>query len=63
LCDLNDALLADYNLGDLFGFHATRRLCKPLACRLLPLPGKVPGDATGFDHPYMVNSRVMDLDA
>jgi hypothetical protein len=43
--------------------RAARRLCKPLACRLLPLPGKQPGDATGFDHPYMVNSRVMDLDA
>jgi uncharacterized protein (UPF0210 family) len=44
-------------------FHAACRLCKPLACRLLPLPGKQPGDATGFEHPYMVNSRVMDLDA
>jgi hypothetical protein len=38
-----------------------RRLNKPLACRLLPLPGKVPGDPTGFDHPYMINSAVMDL--
>jgi hypothetical protein len=37
------------------------RLDKPLACRLLPLPGKLPGDPTGFDHPYMINSRVMDL--
>jgi hypothetical protein len=39
------------------------RLCKPLACRLLPLPSKRPGEPTGFEHPYMVNSRVMDLDA
>lgn len=38
------------------------RLAKPLACRLLPLPGKLPGQPTGFDHPYMVNSAVMDLD-
>lgn len=38
------------------------RLNKPLACRLLPLPGKVAGQPTGFvDHPYMINSSVMDL--
>ncbi|KAF6262319.1 hypothetical protein COO60DRAFT_647935 [Scenedesmus sp. NREL 46B-D3] len=50
------ALLCDVNT-------LAHRLSKPLACRLLPLPGKAPGDATGFSHPYMVNSRVMDLDA
>jgi uncharacterized protein (UPF0210 family) len=37
------------------------RLRKPLAVRLLPLPGKLPGDATGFDNPYLINSSVMAL--
>jgi hypothetical protein len=27
----------------------------------LPLPGKAAGEPTGFDHPYMINSHVMDL--
>lgn len=40
------------------------RLQKPLACRLLPLPGKQPGQLTDFStHPYLLNSRVMDLHA
>jgi hypothetical protein len=37
------------------------RLGKPLAARLLPLPGKRSGDATAFDNPYLINSRVMKL--
>jgi hypothetical protein len=37
------------------------RLDKPLACRLLPLPGKAAGEATAFDNPYLLDSRVMEL--
>jgi hypothetical protein len=38
------------------------RLDKPLACRLLPLPGKIAGDLTAFgDNPYLLDSRVMAL--
>jgi uncharacterized protein (UPF0210 family) len=39
------------------------RLDKPLTARLMPVPGKVAGDATGFDFAYFANSRVMSLDA
>ena len=39
------------------------RLDKPLTARLMPLPGKDVGDATGFDFPYFANSRVMGLEA
>jgi uncharacterized protein (UPF0210 family) len=39
------------------------RLDKPLTARLLPIPGKHPGDPTGFDFAYFANSRVMALDA
>jgi uncharacterized protein (UPF0210 family) len=37
------------------------KLKKPLACRLLPLPGKVAGDATSFANPYLLDSRVLPL--
>jgi uncharacterized protein len=39
------------------------RLDKPLTARLMPVPGKVAGDATGFDFPFFANSCVMSLDA
>jgi len=39
------------------------RLDKPLTARLLPIPGKRPGDSTSFDFAYFANSRVMALDA
>jgi hypothetical protein len=38
------------------------RLGKPLTARLMPLPGKVAGDRTGFDFAYFANSRVLSLD-
>lgn len=38
------------------------RLSKPLTARLMPIPGKAPGDETGFDFEYFANSRVMALD-
>jgi uncharacterized protein (UPF0210 family) len=34
---------------------------KPLAARLLPVAGKVPGDTTGFDDPFMVNAVIQPL--
>jgi len=39
------------------------RLDKPLTARLMPIPGKVAGDSTGFDFAYFANSRVLGLDA
>jgi uncharacterized protein (UPF0210 family) len=39
------------------------RLDKPLTARLMPIPGKQAGEATGFDFAYFANSRVMRLDA
>jgi uncharacterized protein (UPF0210 family) len=39
------------------------RLDKPLTARLLPIPGKRPGDPTNFDFAYFANSCVMALDA
>ncbi|HET6845694.1 MAG TPA: DUF711 family protein [Anaerolineales bacterium] len=39
------------------------RLDKPLTARLMPIPGKKAGDATGFDFAFFSNSRVMHLDA
>jgi hypothetical protein len=39
------------------------RLDKPLTARLMPIPGKNAGDATGFDFEYFANSRVMSLKA
>jgi len=37
------------------------RQSKPLSARLLPVPGKVAGEATAFDSPYMCNSAVMRI--
>lgn len=39
------------------------RAGKPLTARLMPIPGKQPGDPTEFDFPFFANSRVMALDA
>ncbi len=39
------------------------RLGKPLTARLMPMPGKQPGDAVTFDFPYFANSRVLALEA
>lgn len=39
------------------------RLNKPLTARLMPIPGKVPGDAVHFEFPYFADSHVMDLPA
>ena len=39
------------------------RLGKPLTARLMPMPGKKPGDAVTFDFPYFANSRVLALEA
>ena len=40
-----------------------QRLDKPLTVRLLPVPGKVAGDRTGFDFAFFANSRVLALEA
>jgi uncharacterized protein (UPF0210 family) len=34
---------------------------KPLSARLLPVPGKKAGEMTSFAHPFMVNTKVMQL--
>jgi len=39
------------------------RLDKPLTARLMPIPGKNAGDATGFNFEYFANSKVMSLKA
>lgn len=39
------------------------RLDKPLTARLMPVPRKKAGDPTGFHFEYMVNSKVMRLEA
>jgi hypothetical protein len=39
------------------------RLDKPLTARLMPVPGKKAGDATGFNFEFFANSRVMALRA
>ena len=38
------------------------RLKKPLAARLMPLPGKVAGDPVHFDFSYFTDSCVLSLD-
>lgn len=38
-------------------------LRKPLSCRLFPVPGKVAGDMTQYDSPYLVNGRVLPIKA
>jgi uncharacterized protein (UPF0210 family) len=40
-----------------------QRLRKPLTARLMPIPGKMAGELTGFDFAYFANSRVMALGA
>jgi uncharacterized protein len=40
-----------------------QRLDKPLAARLMPVPGRQAGDPTGFNFAFFANSRVMALDA
>lgn len=37
------------------------RLDKPLTARLMPLPGRKPGDLVHFDFPYFAESRVTQL--
>ena len=37
------------------------RLDKPLTARLMPIPGKNPGDLTTFDFEYFANSRVLSV--
>lgn len=39
------------------------RLDKPLTARLMPIPGKQAGEATGFDFPFFANSRILALDS
>lgn len=39
------------------------RLNKPLTARLMPIPGKVAGDETGFDFEFFANSKVLVLPA
>jgi uncharacterized protein (UPF0210 family) len=39
------------------------RLAKPLTARLMPIPGKKPGDPINFDFAFFANSRVMSLRA
>jgi hypothetical protein len=39
------------------------RLDKPLTARLMPVPGRVAGDPTGFDFSFFANSKVMALDS
>jgi len=35
------------------------RLQKPLAARLLPIPGKAAGELVKFDNPYLTDAMVM----
>ncbi len=37
------------------------RHSKPLTARLMPIPGKIAGDAVHFDFPYFADSRVLPL--
>jgi uncharacterized protein (UPF0210 family) len=37
------------------------KLKKPLSARLMPIPGRAPGDKTVFDFPYFVNTAVMPV--
>lgn len=38
------------------------RLQKPLAARLLPIPGKAAGEIAQFDNPYLTDATVMGID-
>jgi uncharacterized protein len=48
-------------LLDLAGL--ARRLDKPLTARLMPIPNKKAGDATGFSFAFFANSKVMRLES
>lgn len=37
------------------------KLHKPLSARLMPVPGKKPGDRTEFDDPFIVNAAIQPL--
>jgi uncharacterized protein (UPF0210 family) len=37
------------------------RLNKPLSCRVLPMQGKVAGDVTDVDSPYLCNCKIFSL--
>ena len=39
-----------------------QRLDKPLTARLMPIPGRLAGEPTGFDFAFFANSRIMSLD-
>ena len=41
----------------------SQRLDKPLAARLMPIPGKQAGELTGFDFAFFANSRILPLEA
>jgi uncharacterized protein (UPF0210 family) len=58
--DINEEALA----AVLFDVAALAvRLRKPLSARLMPLPGKVAGDAVHFDFEYFADSGVLSLEA
>lgn len=40
-----------------------QRLRKPLTARLMPIPGKRPGDMTEFDFEYFANSKILSLNS
>lgn len=37
------------------------KLEKPLSARLLPIPGKKAGERTGFESPYLINTRIRKI--
>ena len=40
----------------------SQKLNKPLSARLFPVPGKVAGEMTEFDSPYLFNTKVMRIE-
>ena len=40
-----------------------QRLDKPLAARLMPVPGRKAGDMTNFDFAFFTNSRILAVEA
>ncbi len=61
---LPGATTADQIAGVLLDLSALAlRLDKPLTARLMPIPRKKAGDATGFDFEYFANSKVMAIDS
>lgn len=58
----NEALLEAFTGVALDAAALAARLRKPLAVRLLPLPGAAPGgDAAFEDNPYLIASKVLPL--